>query len=76
MESIINGIGVGFFSAFFISLYLDAFIGISIPIYISYLMIAPLFSAISILIILYIKKERKKESGLEWWEEGKPRRKV
>ncbi|MBI2580072.1 MAG: hypothetical protein HYW27_04185 [Candidatus Aenigmarchaeota archaeon] len=70
MQSVMNGVGIGFFSAFFISLYLDSFIGVVIPIAITYFIIAPLVSAVSILLILYSKKDEKRKSGIEWWEES------
>ncbi len=75
MKTIVNGIGIGFFSSFFLSLYIDTFIGIVIPIYITYFIIAPLISAVSIVLMLYSNKEKKSHSGLEWWEEEEPLRK-
>ena len=69
MESVIRGIGIGFFASFFLSLYLDSFIGIVIPFFMTYFILAPLISAVSILMILYSKKDEKSKYGIEWWEE-------
>ena len=68
MGVIINGVGIGFFSAIFISLYVVGFFNALLPIWLIYGILAPLISAIAITIGMLSKK---KPGDVEWWEEKK-----
>ena len=68
MGIIINGIGIGFLSAIFISLYAQGFFNALLPVWLIYGMLAPLISATAITIGMVSKK---KSRGVEWWEEKK-----
>ncbi len=65
MGIIINGIGVGFLSAIFISLYAEGFFSALLPFWLIYGILAPLVSAIAITIGMLT---RKKPQDMEWWE--------
>ena len=72
MGTIINGVGVGFLSAIFISLYAEGFFHAVLPIWIIYGILAPLISALAITIGILAKK---KPREIEWWEEDKKKTK-
>jgi hypothetical protein len=67
MGILINGIGVGFFSAFFLSMYAEALFHYTLPFVLIYGMIGPFITAIAIGIQLLIKKAKHDE--VEGYEE-------
>ncbi len=67
MGIILNGIGVGFFVAVFLTVYLNGFFQQQVPIVLIYGIFGPLSAAIIIsVLILYDKKERKKAEVPFW----------
>lgn len=68
MGMIVNGVGVGFFAALFISLYAEGFFNHIFPVWLIYGILAPLFSAIALTLMLV---SRKKEKPVAWYEEKK-----
>lgn len=65
MGLVINGVGIGFLSAIFISLYAQEFFSISLPVWVIYGMLAPLISALIIVIGIVDKKSVKTS---DWWQ--------
>ena len=68
MGIIVNGLGVGLLSAVFISLYVQGLFNQTSPIWLIYGILAPLFSAAAMLVILLVHK-RKENKEIEWWEQ-------
>ena len=68
MGLVINSIGIGFLSAIFISLYAQGFFEISLPVWIIYGMLAPMISALIIVIGIADKKSTK---TTDWWQKEK-----
>ena len=67
MGMIINGIGTGFFTAFFISMYAQNLFHYTLPFVLIYGMIGPFLTAVAIGIQLLIKKA--KRDGVDGYEE-------
>lgn len=67
MGVIVNGIGVGFFAALFLSMYTEGIFNYVLPFWLIYGILAPLFGAIAMSILLLSQK--KKDKNLEWFEE-------
>jgi hypothetical protein len=65
---ILNGLGIGFFVAIFLSMYLKEFFNLIIPIYIVYGIIAPLLSAIFIFIFITLDERERKRAERELYE--------
>ena len=70
MGVIVNGVGVGFFAAIFISLYMQGLFNFVLPLPIIYGIFAPLISAVAIFLMI-ISRRQEKDRNLEWWEEQK-----
>lgn len=70
MGVIFEGIGIGFFAALFISLYVEGIFSYILPFWIIYGILAPLFAAIAIAILAFSKKDER-DKNLEWFEEKK-----
>ena len=70
MNVIVNGIGIGFFAAIFISLYAQGLFNYILPLPIIYGIFAPLISAIAITLMILSRREEK-DRNLEWWEAEK-----
>jgi len=64
---IINSLGLGFFIAIFISLYLKEFLNFVMPVYLVYGIIAPMLSAVFITIFVLLNKQEKKRAERELW---------
>lgn len=72
-HDIINGIGIGFFSTIFLSLYLTNFTSIALPIWLIYGILAPLISALAITGFVYSSKEKRDRYVVKYWDETKKR---
>ncbi len=70
MGVIINGIGIGFFAAFFISLYAQFLFNYILPFIIIYGILAPFLTAIAIGVQLLWKKDKEKRDRIEGYEES------
>jgi len=68
MGAIINGVGIGFLAAIFMSLYVQGLLNYTLPIPIIYGIFAPLFSAVAIFLMLLSKKD---EHKYDTWTENK-----
>ncbi|MEK6887330.1 MAG: hypothetical protein AABX14_00115 [Candidatus Aenigmatarchaeota archaeon] len=65
MNAIVNGIGIGFLSAIFISIYVEGFFQQIFPVWLIYGIFAPLVSAIAITI--FTLKGKNKDENLQWY---------
>ena len=65
MGAIVNGIGIGFLSAVFISIYVEGFFNQIFPVWLLYGIFAPFVSAIVILILTL--KNKNKDENLQWY---------
>ena len=69
MRIVITGVCIGFFAAFFSSMYAEYLFNYRLPFAIIYGIIAPFLSAISVLVLIIADKNERKRSGLDWFEE-------
>ena len=69
MGIILNGIGIGFLLALFISIYAEGFFGYTLPWPVIYGILAPLFAAIAIFLFMLSKKDE--SDRISWTEEGR-----
>lgn len=67
MGIIVKGVEAGFLVAVFVSLYAEGLFGYILPLPIIYGILAPLFAAIAIFIMMLSKKD---ETRMRWTEEG------
>ena len=65
---IINGIGIGFFTALFASMYLDVYMNLVIPLFLVYGILAPLLSAVFVTIFMLRNKGEKQRAERELYE--------
>ncbi|HLC68022.1 MAG TPA: hypothetical protein VJI12_04030 [archaeon] len=71
MKPIVTGVAIGFFAAFFLSMYAEFLFTYKLPFALIYGVIAPFLSAIAILVLVIADKAERKRSGLDWFEEKK-----
>lgn len=69
MGIVINGVGIGFFAAFFISMYGNWLFNYQLPFVIIYGIIGPFLSAIAIGIQVLVRKEKEKRDRVEGYVE-------
>lgn len=74
-RDILNGIGAGVFFSIFLSLYVDAFTDMVLPIWMVYGILAPLTSAIAIAVIVFSDREKRKSYVVKYWDEEQDKKK-
>ena len=71
MKTVLTGVCIGFFAAFFLSMYAEFLFTYRLPFVIIYGIVAPFLSAIAILVLTIANKSERRRSGLDWFEEKK-----
>lgn len=75
-RDIINGVGAGIFFTIFLSLYMDAFTGVTLPVWMIYGILTPLVSAVFIAVLVLSHKEKREIYTVKYWQNPKKKKEL